>query len=119
MIKRMAIVTVCLMISACSSEEVWDLGHGYTLEATDPDNHTIVHNNMVVVLPNVVDCTKHEEYVVCLRAKPVGLIDQRFFDAPFGWIVLDTRSGELVQGLNDDSLKSELQKKSIRLDWLK
>jgi hypothetical protein len=114
--KRLVIVLLCLAMSACSSEEVRDLGHGYTLEATDPDNHTIAHNNTIVVLPNVVDCTKHEEYVVCLRSRPVGLTDPRFFDAPFGWLVLNTRSGELVQGLDRNALQALLKKKNISFD---
>lgn len=105
-----AAALLCILLSGCGEKEV-ELEGGYKYVQLDGASYTITNReNRMVVAPNVSRYKIFGSYVVGERKD--ADIDDRL-SRNFGFFILDTRTGELLEGLSQANFEEELRARHL------
>ncbi|SRR6266487_1910493 len=110
--QRLVPTVLCIFSVACG-EKVVDLGAGYKYVRLDGPNAAISdHDNHMVVDPNVTRYKVIGSYIVGERAD--ANIDKRL-SRNFGYFIVDTRTGQLVEGLDRPAFENALHARGLNV----
>lgn len=89
-----------LLLSACTKDE--PLLNGYRfIEVSGGTGEIISRGGEIIVFPNIVEHSIRGPFVIGKRIRPTNNCDDSFSACitGFGYFILDTRTGQLRQGL--------------------
>lgn len=117
-VRRFFAPSLLLLLAACGEGD-WPLISGYRFVKTDATNGMIVDSeNRVIVEANVDNYVVIDPYIVGMRV-PSDIVPPGFPTSPhYGHFLLDTRTGELVEGLSQPQVETELKSRDLTVPRL-
>lgn len=97
-----------VFLSSCEKEPKHSLGHGYEYVRAYGTVHGIARSDgEALILGDVVNLSENDRYIYGkrIRATPSIDIPDGFSDQPYGYFVIDKRSGVIKMGLSKKKME--------------
>ena len=112
------ILAIGLILSACESREELHPKDGYSIIRIYGDAHSLMKpNGRELVMPNVVDISDNEMFIIGLRIKadPELILPEYKLDKSYGYFLYDKKKNILRDGLSHEELLDILVSEKIKL----